>query len=362
VIRFFTQYRRIILFIIAVIVIFWLLWISRNILLPFIIGLILAYLLLPPIYWIEAKLPRRDRWKQTKRISLIVLIYLIVLAIIAIILVYTVPVIADSISQFISDLPQLIPQVTRTIQNFINSILRQIPTSWQDQVNAYISSLPGMIGGALQSGLGASLTYISGTFSLVLGFASLPVFLFYLLKDAERLSQGFYSSLSPWTAEQAKNIIGIIRDVLGRYIRSSIVLGLVVGILDFIGLFVLGIPFAPALAFWAAVTELIPVLGPWLGAAAGVIVTLATDPSKTIWVIILYFAVQTLEGNLLVPRIHGQYLQVHPAIILALLVIGAHLGGLWGIILIVPVTSVLIRIFKYVTQVTKREQTQGPGA
>jgi predicted PurR-regulated permease PerM len=291
-------------------------------------------LLLPPILWIERKLPRKDRWMQAKRVLLILFIYLVVLAAIGIALAITIPIISASITQFINNLPQLISQLSQTFDNLSNNLRRIIPPQVQTQVNEYLNGLPGTIISAMESGFMASLAYIASTFGLILGFASLPVFLFYILKDADKLSQGFYSGMSPWTAEHARAIISIIYDVLGRYIRSSILLGLAVGVVDFIGLFVLGVPFAPALAAWAAVTELIPILGPWLGGVAGGIVALATVPDKFIWVVILYFAVQILEGNVLVPRIHGQYLQVHPAIILVLLVVGAHFAGLWGIILI----------------------------
>ncbi len=358
--RFFAQYRRIILFIIAVIVFFWLVWILRNVLLPFFVGLILAYLLLPPILWIEKRLPGNQRWMGLKRVLLILLIYLIFAAIVGIILAYTIPIIASSFSQFISNFPQLFNQLTKTVQNFLNSLRLILPPQVMDQLNTYVNNLPGTIVSGIESGFLAGFSWFSGTFALILGFASLPVFLFYILKDAEKLTQSFYSGMSPWTAEQSRAIIGIISDILGRYIRSSIILGLAVGLADFIGLTALGIPYAPALAAWAAVSELIPILGPWIGGAAGGIVTLAIAPDKLIWVIILYFAVQLLEGNLLVPRIHGQYLQVHPAIILVLLVVGGHFAGLWGIILIVPVTSTLVKLFRYIARTTKKEELQTP--
>lgn len=358
--RFWVQYRRIILFIISVIIFFWLVWTLRNILIPFITGLVLAYLLLPPILWIEKKLPLKNRLMQLKRILLILLIYLVVVAVIAIILFITIPIISSSVSQFISNLPQLISQLTTTFEDFLKSLSRVVPPQLENQINSYLSNLPSTIISRLEGGFLAGFTYLAGTFGLILGFASLPVFLFYVLKDAERLSQGFYSGMSPRIAEHARAIVGIIYDVLGRYIRASVLLGLAVGVAVFIGLIVLGIPYAPALAAWAAVTELIPILGPWFGGFAGGIVTLATAPDKLIWIIILYFAVQLLEGNLLVPRIQGRYLQVHPAIILILLVIGAHFGGLWGIILIVPVTSTLVKLNSYIMRTSMNEKIQAP--
>ncbi len=127
-------------------------------------------------------------------------------------------------------------------------------------------------------------------------------------------------------------------------------LGFFVGYLVLVGLLILRVDFAPALAALAGVTELIPILGPWVGGAAAVIVTLAVAPDKAIWVALLFFIVQLLENNLLVPRIQGSYLHIHPALILVLLVVGAYVAGFWGIVLSVPLTATVIEIYKYVRQ------------
>jgi predicted PurR-regulated permease PerM len=121
----------------------------------------------------------------------------------------------------------------------------------------------------------------------------------------------------------------------------------IVGALVLVMLTVLRIPFAPALALWAALMENIPLLGVWLSIAAGVIVTLATNPSKIIWIIIGYVVIQQIENNLLVPRIQGKVMSLHPIFILLVSVIGAYLGGLFGFIIAVPVTATIIQLFKY---------------
>jgi predicted PurR-regulated permease PerM len=355
VVRFLNQYWRIILFIIFIISIFWIVWVLLNVLLPFLLGLILAYILLPVIQWVEKKLPGKGRWTSTKRISLIVLIYLLVTAAIGLTAFYTVPLIVSSASDFFTNLPKIIPDFIARIQEWTNSFHQLIPPQIQSQVDTYISELAGNIGNAVQSGLLAGLSFFASSFGFILGFISLPVFLFFLLKDAEKLNEGFYSAFSPWLREHILGVVKILRDILGRYVRSSIVLGFAVAVLDFIGLEALGIPFAPALAFWAGLTELIPVIGPWLGGIAGVIVTLATDINKTVWVIALYAIVQILEGNVLVPRIHSQYLKIHPAVILILLVVGGYFAGLWGIILVVPLTATFVALYKYLVQSVKEE-------
>jgi predicted PurR-regulated permease PerM len=106
--------------------------------------------------------------------------------------------------------------------------------------------------------------------------------------------------------------------------------------------------------------ELVPILGPWIGGAVGVIVTLATNQGKIIWVIVLYVVVQLLEGNLLSPRVQGCTMHIHPAIILILIILGAHFAGFWGIVLIIPVTATLVPLYKYLLQSTKEAGIKPP--
>jgi len=115
---------------------------------------------------------------------------------------------------------------------------------------------------------------------------------------------------------------------------------------------------APVLAVFAGLTELIPTLGPWIGGVVAVIVTLAIAPEKVIWVALLFLVVQLLENSLLVPRIQGGYLRIHPAILVVLLVLGAYVAGFWGILLIAPFTATIVEIYKYVRHSIKVEDTQ----
>ena len=153
----------------------------------------------------------------------------------------------------------------------------------------------------------------------------------------------------------------IIEKVLGQYIRAQILLGFIVAYFVFIGLLILRIEFAGVLAVFAGVTELIPTLGPWIGGIAAVIVILAIAPEKVIWVVLLFLIVQLLENSLLVPRIQGGYLRIHPAILVVLLVLGAYVAGIWGILLIAPLTTTIVEIYKYVRQDVKvLEAQEGP--
>ena len=103
----------------------------------------------------------------------------------------------------------------------------------------------------------------------------------------------------------------------------------------------MGVPFAFVLGIVAGLTELAPAIGPWIGGAAGVLVTMATKPAMVLWVILLYLGVQIEENVLLVPRIHGDALNLHPVEIIRAIVIASNYFGLWGVILGPPVVALI---------------------
>jgi predicted PurR-regulated permease PerM len=358
--KFFARYRQIIIFTIVLILVFLAIYALRSVLLPFALGLIVAYVLFPAVLWVEKHLPRPGRWMAAKRMSIIVLIYLIGLGILALIGYFTVPSIIDSVKSLVDGLPGFIPGLIQKFQDLAAFFQRQIPPEFAQQVNGYLTNLVATVGSALQSALLKGLSYIPGTIGLVLGFAALPIFVFYLIKDAESLQAGFFSPFPPWLACHTRSIVTIIQGVLGRYIRAQLLLAVIIGTVDFIWLSALGVPFAPALALLSGSMELVPIVGPWIGGSVGVIVTLASRPDRVVWVIIAYVVVQILEGNVLSPRITGRIMQIHPALILLLVVLGAHFAGLWGVVLIVPVTATLIPIYKYLLQSTREAAAQLP--
>ncbi len=149
-------------------------------------------------------------------------------------------------------------------------------------------------------------------------------------------------------SRHGRNVVNIVENVLGRYIRAQLMLGLIVGYFSFIGLLLLQVRFPLALALLAGVMEMVPTLGPWIGGGVAVIVTLALTPEKALWVALLALGIQLVENNLLVPKVQSAYLRIHPAVMIVLLVFGAYIAGFWGIVLIGPLAATLVEIFKYV--------------
>jgi len=355
----FRRHWRLIFFILGIIVVFWLLYSLRSAILPFVLGLVFAYLLLPVISWVERKLPRQGKLLQTKRVSLIILTFIVILGLVGFFSYFIVRAVINAFLVILPNAPQYISAGLLRLREWFEVFRQQFPPEMQPQIDAFILDAGQAAGNAIRELFMRGISFIPATFGLIFGFFSLPIFLFYIMKDSEKLKKGFYSGLSPWVAEHTRNIISIVERVLGRYIRAQLMLGFFVAYSCLIGLLILRIDFAIALAAIAGLTELIPILGPWIGGAIAVLVTLAIAPEKAIWVALLFFIVQLLENNLLVPRIQGRYLRIHPAMILVLLVLGAKIAGFWGIILAVPLTATIVEIYKYVRQSVKTaEETQ----
>lgn len=354
---FLRRYWRLIAVLAAVTLAFVLAYLWRNILLPFIIGLILAYLLHPGVLWLERHLPPKGKYITAKRIISIIVVCLIALGLGGYLLSFVVVAASDAFSRLIADAPEYLMNIWDSFTQWFATLESQLPPQVHEGLEGFLNNLPAELGANLQSWLGGVFSFIFGSLNGLLGFVALPLFLFYILKDSERLREGFYRYTPSGAVEHIKNIASIVERTLGRYIRAALVLAFTVGLLSFIGLAILDIPYAPALAFLAGVTEIIPTIGPWIGGAIAFIVTLGTAPTKALWVAVLFVGVQLLENNLLVPRIQGQFMNINPALALVLLVLGAYLGGIWGIVLAVPLTAVLAQVYLYVLRVVRHRDS-----
>ncbi|MDQ3927783.1 MAG: AI-2E family transporter, partial [Chloroflexota bacterium] len=144
-------------------------------------------------------------------------------------------------------------------------------------------------------------------------------------------------------------IVHITNGVLSSYIRGQLILALAVGIASTIGLLLVGAPYAFLLGIISGLTEVIPVVGPILGAIPGLAVATFHPEGwvMVLKVLIVYVVVQQLENNLLVPKIQGDSVKLHPSIIMVALVVGSQVGGLFGLIVAVPAAAILRDIYLY---------------
>jgi predicted PurR-regulated permease PerM len=357
----FERNWRYFLFAILTVSILWALYNWRMTLLPFIMGLLLAYLFSPVVKFIERKLPGKGKWQETKRAFAIIFIMLSMLGVFVLGVFLFITTMLHSSSDMINNASTMIHNLITKGQALTQSIRDKFPESMRGQVDAVVNSLGSSLAGGLTGSLSSGQSIaskITGSLGIVFSFAALPVFLFYILMDSDKIQKNIYSELPPNTAKHARNIVHIIECVLGRYIRGELLLGTIVGSMSLAGLLVIRAPFAVPLAVFNGFCEMIPTIGPIIGGAVMSLVTLALAPDKVFWVLGLAVAVQLLENNLIAPRVMSSCLRLHPSLILVLLVMGGLFWGFWGLVLTVPLTATLVDIFGYVRSFNREENAK----
>jgi predicted PurR-regulated permease PerM len=171
--------------------------------------------------------------------------------------------------------------------------------------------------------------------------------MFYVLRDQPEMSATFYRLIPPAYREDAHQMTIVLDSLLGSYFRGQLILCLSVGLMTTLGLTLLGVDLALLLGTLAGIFELVPVLGPILGAIPAIIVTLAGSPSNLFWVIVLVFAVQQIENTLLVPQVARRSVHIPPALAILVLIVGSEVGGVLGAILSLPLTATVRDIARY---------------
>ena len=328
----------------------------RMTLLPFLLGLLLAYLFTPVVRFIERALPGKGKWQESKRVFAVLCVFIFILSVFALAVFIFVTTLQHSSSDMINNAAEMINTLIARGQQWTQTLRDRFPVAMRAEVDAAVTnlgnSLAGTLSAALSSG-GSVASSIMSSLGFIFGFAAVPVFLFYLLKDSEKIQKNIYAELPPGISRHAKNIVNIIECVLGRYIRGELILGTVVGSMSLLGLLIIGVPFAVPLAVFNGFCEMIPTLGPIIGGAVMGLVTLALAPHKAILVVLLAIVVQLLENNLLVPKIQASCLRLHPSLVILLLVLGGYFWGFWGLVLTVPLTATLVDIFTYVRRINR---------
>ncbi len=354
------KYWHLIAVIAGVSVVFALIYVLRNALLPFLIGFVVIYVMKSVVSLVEKRFPHTGkwgRWLEGKRVLSILVVNTVIVLIFGILGFYIFNTVVHAFSVLLQDATEHWAEAVATLQQLTDSARQLVPNEVRGHMDAFATNIGKTITDAIEVDFKTRVSHIPETFSTMLGLAVLPFFVFYILKDKERLSNSFYAGLPTWAAEHVKNISLIIENTLGRYVRATLTLGMAVGALTLVGLLIIRAPAAPLLAVVAGVTEMIPTLGPWLGGAIALVVTLALAPGKLVFVVILFVAVQLLENNLLVPRIQSGFLGLAPGFYIVLLVVGAAIAGVWGLLLTVPLAATAVQIYRYIRQVVREQNS-----
>jgi predicted PurR-regulated permease PerM len=332
-------------FLIIVALLFYFLYRIRIAIIPVILAMGIAYLLSPLVNWMS---------KKMKRVFAIIIAYIIFTGVFFVLFFFTIPMIIDQFNAFIVSFPLYINNFTEMINNFIktSAIIDTIENVTGKEVlpldsnasTAYVINTFGLSGSNfLQSATVFTRSFINIIITIIIG----PFLSIYIIKDADRLRKLFINVLPPRAKHQASVILDRINNVSGRYIRGQILVSIIIGILCAIVLLLLKVDFAILLGFIAGALNLIPFLGPVLGAIPAALAALFVSPLTALLVILLFIVVQQIDNYFISPNIMKIQVGVHPAVIVFVLIAAGALFGLFGMLLAVPVTAVLQSILKY---------------
>jgi predicted PurR-regulated permease PerM len=204
----------------------------------------------------------------------------------------------------------------------------------EETLTGYATSLPENITSSFSTVLGVVT-------NITLTIITVPFILFYMLKDGHKLPSTAVNFVPTSYRNEALKIFQDLYETLAAYIQGQLIVSLAVGVGCFIGYTIIGLEYALVLGIVVAVANIIPYLGPFIGAAPAVIIALLDSPTKALLAAIVVTVVQQIDGNFLSPLIIGKRLNTHPLTIILLLIGAGSFGGILGMILAVPTYAVL---------------------
>jgi predicted PurR-regulated permease PerM len=266
------------------------------------------------------------------------MIYLLITVLLVGFFYLVAPFFADQLTQFSQGLPQYYLDFRNWLLDSSNQLLHNIGLRIPPQMVTLINK---------STDNGQVLSQVAQTFfyaNLVLKglFEILAVFLlaYYWTQEGSLIIRTFLRSIPERRRASVREFIHLAEERMGGYIRGQALLCLIVGSAALVAYLIIGLPFAPVLGVIAGITEMIPVIGPGLGAIPAILIALSVDPTKIIWVLVATVLIQGLENTLLVPNIMRSSLGVNPIIIMLSLVAFGSVFGFLGAIVALPAAAI----------------------
>ena len=329
---------------------------------PFIIGGAIAYILNFMLKFYENLLSKWDKFKsqsnKLKRAIGLLLTYLSALIMVYLFLQFVLPQLIDSILGLVNSIPQYVKDLSNITNDLITKVnldpqvIDVVMKQWNDLINTVITIITNMvpvIGNWI-------LSLSSSVFSIFIGV----IVSIYMLIDKEKLlalSRKIVFAFS--SNERAKVILRIARisnDTFGKFLVGKIIDSLIIGILTFIILSICKMPYTLLISVIIGITNIIPFFGPFFGAIPSVIIVLFVSPTKALWLVLIIFIIQQIDGNIIGPKILGDSIGVSAFWILFSLLIFSKLLGFVGMIVGVPIFAVVYTLIKEIVELRLKKR------
>ncbi|KMK74750.1 AI-2E family transporter [Alkalihalobacillus pseudalcaliphilus] len=299
---------------------------------PILLGGVLYYLLRPLVNFLSRWIPRTLS---------ILIIFLTAIALIVLMIFLIGPEIQNQFNQLVENWPTIVNGIREWIVSIQTSewfarFQEGEIVSFEDIVTALETYMVDIM-----SSVGSNITNVIGVIANVLVvMAIIPFVLFFMLKDGKKAPENTLKLLPKKQQAEGRRILSDMDDALSSYIQGQIIVSFCVGVMMYIGYLIVGIDYPLVLALIAMFTNVIPFIGPWIGAFPGVIVALFDSLPTALFVAGIIVIVQQIESNLISPIVMGKKLAIHPLTIILLLLVASKFAGLLGLLLAVPTYAV----------------------
>lgn len=332
---------RIIFLVLLIIVSFSFLIAVKKSLLPFFIGILFSYLFNPVISYFQKRGYPREK--------AVILLSIIVFNIVFIGALFLLPLLVKEMKSFVKILPDYIIFIRKWLErwniyfkiNYSAGYMKGMLDQFLQQIENYIS---------LQ--LNNITEMIMSSITLIASFLGAPVITYYVLRDIDHLKKLGLGIIPSGKKGSILKFFRRVNDIFSGYLRGQAWLSLIITVLISIGLFVLKIKFFLLLGIIAGITNVVPYIGPTIGAIPAIFVASFSSPLQVIGIIVLYILIQQIESSFIQPRVMSESVGLHPLTVIFSLLAGTNILGIWGLIFAIPLAGIikafLILIFEFV--------------
>ncbi len=291
----------------------WFIYSILDIVLLLFVSFVLMSALRPMVEWLAKR--------HFPRAVSLILTYIVFFGIFGGTLVSVIPSLVYQMTKFSQAFPNLISQIIPNLSFDIASITRQLAPIGENLIKLTV-----------------------GLFSNIITLVTILVFTFYLSLERKKAEEHLKNIFGDQIGDSIMTLLSSIESRLGSWIQGQVILMLTIGVLTYIGLSILRIDYALPLAIIAGFLEIVPTIGPILSAVPSVLIALTISPILAVSTAAMYFIIQQLENNLIVPLVMRSSVGLSPIITIICLMVGARVAGVGGAILAVPVFLVLQEI------------------
>ncbi|WP_251636223.1 AI-2E family transporter [Sporosarcina sp. NCCP-2716] len=301
--------------------------------LPIVLSAILFYLLRPLLQLLEkARIPKT--WG-------IAIIFLTAIGLITLLVFLVLPFLKLQFWKLVDEFPTYFNELVLTLDSFLSHSIfapyyNQLDINAAELLDSGLENIGQTIADTL-GGIASGLTvFISKLTGIILSIVTVPIILFYMLKDGDKLPGYVMKLLPPRMRDDAESIMGDADKQISAYIQGQILVAVCIGTMVTIGFLIIDMKYALLLGVLAMFTSVVPYLGPVIAITPAIIIAIVTSPFMLVKLAIVWTIVQVIEGKFISPQIMGKTLHIHPITIIFVLLTGGSLFGIPGVIVGIP--------------------------